>query len=1117
METSHAKIGTDLIFQRLNFQTAFGMIAFFLALILFLAFLILSNYNSLVKKQNLRYRSYVLADSLRQSSDDLTRFARTFAITGEEKYRKMYFDVLNIRNGTKVRPIDYDSIYWDLILEYDELDSGDPGRKISIENLMSEMGFSDKELQKLAEARNRSDELVRLEEEAMAAREIGKTKFAINILHDQEYHQIKADIMRPLNDFFTLLDKRTQEDVKNHILLGRIYFLCIVTILFGLSASLYYILVILFQKNQASQFLLWEQKTQLQERVKEMECLRDITYLSLDQTRSIEERFQLCAKRIPGGWSFPEFTSARIRIQSQEYRSDFFEDLGLVQRAEIPIHRFSPAYVEVFISKRFPMQESDQVFLKEEEILLESIANQLGQALERTKTEADLRESEQRFRVFMNETPVYAYIKDSTLRHVYQNQRFSEMRKILPASSGNISSRNFFEPQVSNLIEEADRQILKGIAERIELEYKVVIDGEERWLNDVKFLLELSDGQKAIGGLAFDITRRKRAEAELMDAKLQAEVANRAKSNFVANMSHEIRTPLNGVIGFTELLKNTSLTPIQEEYVNNANTSGHTLLGILNDILDFSKIEAGMLNLERIAVDLSRILGECLDIIKYSAGVKNLEVLFNVPLNLPIVYTDPVRLKQIIVNLMSNSVKFTNQGEIELSAWFHSETETDGILEIQIRDTRIGLDEKEVEKIFRPFTQADNSTTRQFGGTGLGLTISEMIAKEMQSTIRVMSEKGKGSVFSISLPLGYEGSTQGINYQETKEKKYGIESERFDRIYIVEDNLRARELLVKWCNLLGLGTEVFSSSKDFIENYLDKFQSSSIDTQPNPDGKLSPDTIESELDETKTKVFFFDLSLRSEGSTRAIRKIFTDRKDWFLDRNTKVVLLHSAVEDSFILEEFRQMGVYANLVKPIKPRILIEILSDILDNSENLDSLKNQNRRDNSGMGTLSSQDRASIAIGIKDLSSQNSTEESERSSEEEIREINSFSRKRILLVEDNTLNLVLLRVLVGKIVPDVEIIEATNGLQAWTLLQEKPVDLVLMDVQMPEMDGIQATRKIRESGREALQSIPIIALTAGTLKEDREICINAGMNEYLTKPIDRNSIEELIKKYLAK
>ncbi len=248
------------------------------------------------------------------------------------------------------------------------------------------------------------------------------------------------------------------------------------------------------------------------------------------------------------------------------------------------------------------------------------------------------------------------------------------------------------------------------------------------------------------------LAESKKLQLQIIEAKEKAEAASKAKSEFLANMSHEIRTPLNGVIGFTDLLKDTPLSSMQQQYVNNANVSGHTLLGIINDILDFSKIEAGMLHLEMIKTDMIELLENSIDIVKYQAEQKNLELLLHINQSMPrFALTDPVRLKQVLANLLGNAVKFTQKGEVELKVDYEALGHGKGKLSFFVRDTGIGITEEQKSNLFKAFSQADSSTTRKFGGTGLGLIISDLIANKLGGKILVDSKQGEGSTFHFEI------------------------------------------------------------------------------------------------------------------------------------------------------------------------------------------------------------------------------------------------------------------------------------------------------------------------------------------------------------------------------
>jgi signal transduction histidine kinase/response regulator RpfG family c-di-GMP phosphodiesterase len=538
-------------------------------------------------------------------------------------------------------------------------------------------------------------------------------------------------------------------------------------------------------------------------------------------------------------------------------------------------------------------------------------------------------------------------------------------------------------------------------------------------------------------------TRIKQLEMlkNLEEATARAEAASKAKSEFLVNMSHEIRTPLNGVIGFTDLLKHTPLSPVQLEYVENANVSGHTLLGIINDILDFSKIEAGMFHLEMIRIDLIDLLEECTDIVKYSAGKKDLEILLNIDTSTPrFVVTDPIRLKQILANLLGNAVKFTENGEVELKVRYEQLTNNKGKLFFAVRDTGIGISDTSKDKLFKAFSQADSSTTRKFGGTGLGLIISDMIAQKMGSKIQFDSTLGEGTTFYFEIVAETEIS-------EISETGRPLQ---LRNCLIIDDNSINRMILE---NMLGRWHIVCKS----VDSGLSALRL--LETSEHFD------------------CIICDYTMPKPGGLETIQLIREQLK--LTTKMPQIILLYPSNDCSDILKKCDELGIPFRISKPIKKRDLYNCL------------LQNN----------APSPDRTTTVFN--DDGAKHSLHQNEK-------------KQKILIVEDVKMNMLVITTLLGKILPFAELIEVSNGSEAVRMFKEIRPDLILMDVQMPEMDGLEATRQIRILEQNSYRHVPIIALTAGAFKEEQEKCLIAGMDEFLTKPINPEKTKKILIKYLS-
>ena len=559
--------------------------------------------------------------------------------------------------------------------------------------------------------------------------------------------------------------------------------------------------------------------------------------------------------------------------------------------------------------------------------------------------------------------------------------------------------------------------------------------GEKQWKDQVITLL------KIYANVLAGVINKKKNEVTLLLAKQEADIASKAKSEFLANMSHEIRTPLNGIIGFTDLLMRTPLNAIQRQYSENVNTSGHTLLGIINDILDFSKIEAGKMELELIKTDLIEMIGQTSDIIKYHVSQKGIEFLLNIQPGMPrFAVIDPQRLKQILINLLGNAVKFTESGEIELSVSFVRKDDDNGFFTIHVRDTGIGIEVDQQKKLFRAFSQADTSTTRKFGGTGLGLTISNMLAQKMGSRIELTSEFGKGSdfFFTIDTACEYGDKLDGNSLSQIK------------KVLVIDDNHNNRLILehtfINW-GIKYVGFDNGLSALKFIEKS-DPFDVIIVDYHmPYLNG------------------------LETIAMIRGKLNLPPERQP--------VILLHSSADDLKIYEECKKLGVKYNLTKPVKSQELLHYLKNI--------------------------HQFAAVGETVK-----------EKPAMQNMVDFSFDNPPTIMVVEDVLINMLLVTTSLKQFIPNVKILEAKNGKEAVDKAKSHTIDLIFMDIQMPVMSGIEATLQIRSFEKGTNGHIPIVALTAGAIKEDKEKCLGAGMDDFMTKPIDQNLILSMLKKYLV-
>jgi two-component system, sensor histidine kinase and response regulator len=658
---------------------------------------------------------------------------------------------------------------------------------------------------------------------------------------------------------------------------------------------------------------------------------------------------------------------------------------------------------------------------------------------ERKRVEETLRENRQLLESVLENSAAVIYAKRRDGRYTFINREWETVCNLGRHQVLGKTDFDLFPKETAEQFRNNDLAVMK-VGELVESEERVGTPWGEQVFLSKKVPLISRDGQvEGLCGISTNITERQRTEVALREAKALAEEATKSKSEFLANMSHEIRTPMNAIIGMSHLALKTRLDPRQQEYLGKIQQSAQHLLGIINDILDFSKIEAGKLSLEVIDFDLEKVLENVTNLIMEKATAKGLELIFDIETSVcNNLKGDPLRLGQILINFCNNAVKFTQVGEVVIKVRVQEQGEADQLLYFGVTDTGIGLSQEQIRGLFQAFQQGDASTTRKYGGTGLGLVISKRLTELMGGKIGVTSEPGKGSTFWFTARLG-RGTPARRN-------RMAVANLRGRRALVIDDSAQARAVL---CNMLASMALVVDEAAS---------------------GLQAIEMVRRAIDAGEAYEFVF-----IDWQMPGVDGIETGRRIRILNGSSELphLVMVTAHGREEVLKQANE-SVFTNvLIKPVSPSLLFDTIIRTL--------------------GMRPQQEHVATFAKGRGIN------------------LDDLRGTRVLLVEDNAIN----RDVAIGLLEDAHLScdIAENGEIAVRKIRNQPYDVVLMDMQMPIMDGIAATKLIRTEPR--FRRLPIIAMTANAMASDREQCIQAGMNDYVAKPIDPAELYGALRRWI--